>query len=74
MLVLKLKKQDRVTIGNLVLEIKEVSAGRVRMAMQAPRDVLIHNESAPELVEDWQDDQDDDELGDVVVLASPDED
>lgn len=72
MLVLKLKKQDRVTIGNLTFEIKEVSAGRVRMAMEAPRDVLIHNESAGDLQEDWHDDQDDEELGDVVILASPD--
>ena len=45
MLVLKLRKSDRIHIGDdLVLEIKEAGAGRVRIALGAPQDVAIRNE------------------------------
>lgn len=46
MLVLRLKAADRVQVGDLVFEIKEASAGRVRIAFGAPKSIPIHNDTS----------------------------
>ncbi|HEY4313771.1 MAG TPA: carbon storage regulator CsrA [Pirellulales bacterium] len=45
MLVLSRKLGEKIVIGsNIVLEIVDVRAGRVRLAFDAPREVTIHRE------------------------------
>ncbi|WP_104019122.1 carbon storage regulator [Roseovarius nitratireducens] len=46
MLVLRLKASDRVQVGDLVFEIKEAAAGRVRIAFGAPKSIPIHNDTS----------------------------
>lgn len=45
MLVLKLKSTDRVLIGTAVVDVRDIGNGRVRLAINAPEEMPIINET-----------------------------
>lgn len=42
MLVLSRKKRESIVIGNIVVTIISIDAGRVRIGVEAPKDVPVH--------------------------------
>lgn len=63
MLILKLKKQDRIVIGNMTMHIRHVLGGRVSIAIDAPRSVPIHSETPDFTI-----------CEDDIVISPPDDD
>ena len=52
MLVLSRKRGERLMIGpNIELTVLDISGGRVRLAVKAPRDVSVHREEVYRLIQ-----------------------
>ena len=53
MLVLSRKRGERIVIGpNIELTVMDISGGRVRLAVEAPRDVSVHREEIYRLIQE----------------------
>ncbi len=60
MLVLSLKKNEKISIGrDIVLSVAEIKSGRIKLCIEAPRELEVRRAAPakPEIMPDKQDDQ-----------------
>ena len=70
MLVLSRKKDEKIVIGdNITIMVIEIRGDKVRLGIEAPREVTVHRQEVYEAIQREQDEQQDEQQTGISVDA-----